>query len=82
MKGKFYTKTLRLLIVALVVFMAVGSASAKPWKFGVISDTQWTKADDGYNPNTVAANIIAQIDQKFIEAGVKLVIAVGDTCDK
>lgn len=51
------------------------------WSFGVISDTQWTKDDDGYNPNTVAANIIAQIDQKFIEAGVKLVIAVGDTCD-
>ncbi len=39
------------------------------WSFGVISDTQWTKSDDGYNPNTVAANIIAQIDQKFIEAG-------------
>ena len=38
----------------------------------MISDTQWTVADDGYNPNTVAANIIKQIDQQFINAGVKL----------
>ena len=53
--------------------------SDKSWSFGIISDTQWTKTDDGYNPNTVAAWIIKKIDQEFIEAGVDLVIAVGDT---
>jgi hypothetical protein len=82
MKGKPYFKTLLALIVALAVFMAVGPSSAETLKFGIISDTQWTKTDDGYNPNTVAAWIIKQIDQKFIEAGVDLVIAVGDTCDQ
>jgi hypothetical protein len=53
--------------------------SDKSWSFGIISDTQWTKEDDGYNPNTIAAHIIKKIDQEFIEAGVDLVIAVGDT---
>ena len=55
--------------------------SDKTWSFGIISDTQWTKTDDGYNPNSIAAWIVKQIDQKFIEAGVDLVIAVGDTVD-
>jgi hypothetical protein len=54
-------------------------AKQQAWSFGVISDTQWTIVDDGYNPNTVAANIIKQIDQQFIQAGVDLVVAVGDT---
>jgi hypothetical protein len=58
------------------------SASARPWSFGVISDTQWTVPDDGYNPNTTAANIIKQVDRQFINAGIKLVVAVGDTIDK
>ncbi len=57
------------------------AANVRPWSFGVISDTQWTVPDDGYNPNTVAANIIKQVDQQFIKAGVKLVVAVGDTVD-
>jgi len=56
--------------------------SDKSWSFGIISDTQWTKADDGYNPNTIAAWIIKQVDAEFIEAGVDLVIAVGDTVDQ
>jgi len=52
------------------------------WSFGVISDTQWTIGyDDGYNPNTCAANIIRLCNQEFIKAGVKLVVAVGDTVD-
>jgi UDP-N-acetylmuramyl pentapeptide synthase len=54
-------------------------AKQQAWSFGVISDTQWTIVDDGYNPNTVGANIIKQIDQQFIQAGVDLVVAVGDT---
>jgi len=52
-----------------------------PGRFGIISDTQWTVPDDGKNPNTVAADIIKQIDREFIIKGVQLVIAVGDTVD-
>jgi hypothetical protein len=51
------------------------------WSFGVISDTQWTVADDGFNPNTSAINIATQIDKQFINAGVEFVVAVGDTVD-
>ena len=58
---------------------AAKTVTYKPWSFGVISDTQWTVADDGYNPNETATNIIKQIDSQFIKAGVKLVVAVGDT---
>ena len=80
MKSRFFSK----LAPALVLFCAVNftSAFAAPWKFGVISDTQWDIADDGKNPNTVPADIIRQIDQEFIAKGVKLVVAVGDTVDK
>ena len=71
---------------ALVFIMFIGHAwaideSHRPWKFGIISDTQWTVLDDGKNPNTVAADIIKQIDREFIIKGVDLVIAVGDTVD-
>ena len=55
--------------LVLAILIAAGSASAEPWKFGVISDTQWTDlADDpaNQNPNTVAASIIKQVDQQFI----------------
>jgi len=81
MKNPFGFKTAwaLALISALTVF--TGSAFAEPWSFGVIADTQWTKTDDGKNPNTCAADIIKQVDQQFIKAGVKLVIAVGDTVD-
>jgi len=51
------------------------------WKFGVIADTQWTKPDDGRNPNTTAADIIQQVNKQFIAHRVKLVVAVGDTVD-
>ena len=64
--------------LVLAILIAAGSASAEPWSFGVISDTQWTIADDGKNPNTCAADIIKQIDQQFIAEGVKLVVHVGD----
>jgi len=63
---------------AVTVTVAVSPAS---WKFGVISDTQWSVGDDGKNPNTVAANIIMQVNSQFIAQGVKLVVAVGDTMD-
>lgn len=70
--------------VALTVLWAVSvtSAFAEPWSFGVISDTQWSGDDDGMNPNSVAAGIIRQVNQQFIEKGVRLVVAVGDTVDK
>ena len=51
------------------------------WKFGVMADTQWTVADDGYSPNTSAVGIAAQIQQQFINQGVKFVVHVGDLCD-
>ena len=75
-----------LFALALVLTMFIGHAGAfdethRPWKFGIISDTQWTVPDDGKNPNTVAADIIKQIDREFIIKGVELVIAVGDTVD-
>jgi len=62
--------------------VAVTPAAAAAWKFGVIADTQWTIADDGKNPNTCAADIIKQINQQFINQGVEVVIAVGDTVDR
>ena len=53
-----------------------------PWKFGVLSDTQWNGSpDDGQSPGTTPAGIIKQCDQAFIAQGVKFVIAVGDTVD-
>ena len=67
--------------LALAIFLGAASASAKPWSFGIISDTQWTVADDGKNPNSVAVDIINQVNQEFINRGVKFVIAVGDLTD-
>lgn len=67
---------------ALAILGSLTTAFAEPWSFGVISDTQWSGPDDGKNPNTVAADIIQQIDKEFIAKGVRLVVAVGDTVDK
>ena len=40
------------------------------WKFGVMSDTQWTTADPaGQNPTTVAMSIIDQLNPQFIAGG-------------
>jgi hypothetical protein len=77
MKKLFWAKTL--FALALAILVAVGSASAEPWKFGVMSDTQWTTADpSGMNPNGVSVSIIDQINPQFINHGVKFVIQVGD----
>ena len=83
MKELFHIKRVSLLTFSVLfgLLITVTSAIAKPWSFGIISDTQWSKPDDGKNPNTCAADIIRQIDQQFINAGVKLVIAVGDTVE-
>jgi DNA repair exonuclease SbcCD nuclease subunit len=68
--------------LALALCLGANLASAAPWKFGVLSDTQWTGSpDDGQSPGTTPAGIIQQCDQAFIAQGVKFVIAVGDTVD-
>lgn len=75
----FCLKALFVLALVLSLFMSA-PAGAEPWKFGVMSDTQWTAPTDpaGKNPNGVAVSIIDQINQKFVGAGVKFVIQVGD----
>jgi len=68
--------------VFVSVSFSVNSALAESWKFGVMSDTQWTVPDDGRNPNTVAVGIIDQLNQQFIDKEVKFVIQVGDPNSK
>ncbi len=80
MKRLFSYKTAFALILAILIGFA--SASAEPWKFAIMSDTQWTGVpDDGKNPNSVAVDIINQLNHEFIRHGVKLVVAVGDVTD-
>jgi hypothetical protein len=65
------------LALALAAALSLAdSAAADPWRFGVMSDTQWNRTQ-----NTVATGIIAQVNQQFIDAGVKFVIQVGDLVD-
>ena len=57
----------------------VFTVKLSPWKFGLMADTQWTTADpSGLNPNAVSVSIINQLNARFIAAGVKFVIQVGD----
>lgn len=64
---------------ALALFLIfVTAAIAAPWKFGVMSDTQWKSSPDGKNPNGVAVGPITHINQEFIKHGVKFVIQTGD----
>jgi len=67
--------------LALSLCLGALSASAEAWKFGVLSDTQWTSANDGKSPESIPASIIQQVDQAFIAQGVKVVISVGDVVD-
>ncbi len=75
---KFYASAI---VLALAIFLGAALASADPWKFGVMSDTQWPNSPDLKNPN-VAVNVINHINQEFIDHGVKFVIQVGDLTDK
>lgn len=68
-------------LATLAVALSSLSASAAPWTFGVMADTQWIGSDDGGNPNTVAVGIINQVNQQFIAKGVAFVIQVGDLTD-
>ena len=80
MKKLFCIKTVSALVLTL--FFSAASAFAAPWSFGVMGDTQWTTTDPaGTNPNTVPMSIINQVNQQFINAGVKFVIEVGDLTD-
>lgn len=63
------------LVAALIALVA--PAVAEPWSFGVISDTQWQTSDDRADKG-VAAEIIDDVNQHFIAAGVRFVVAVGD----
>jgi hypothetical protein len=67
--------------IAAAVFAFVPATSAAPWKFGVLSDTQWVTADDGKNPYQSAVDIINQANAAFIANNVQFVIAVGDLAD-
>ena len=59
----------------------VQRANGKPWKFGVMADTQWGKNLDGLNPGTCAVGIIGLLNAEFVARGVKFVIQVGDLVD-
>lgn len=73
--------SLRAFVLTLFLLVVAISASARSWRFGVMSDTQWTVPDDGKNPNSVAVGIIDQINAEFIKAHVKFVVQVGDLTD-
>ncbi len=80
MKKIVCRKTLFVLMFA--IFVGIGSASAEPWKFAVISDTQWIGADDGRNPNTVAVDVVKALNREFINHRVTFVVQVGDLVDQ
>ncbi|MDR0498485.1 MAG: metallophosphoesterase [Holophagales bacterium] len=61
---------------------ALVQQSQNIWRFGVMGDTQWTvSTDTARNPNTVAVEIIKQVNEQFISKGVEFVIQVGDITD-
>ena len=59
-------------------------AADTSFKFGVMGDTQWTISDDPAfnNAEYVSGSIIEQINQQFIDMGVKFVIQTGDLTDR
>jgi len=74
-------RTTKTALAACAVTLIATTAFAAPYKFGVMADTQWIGADDGYNPSSVPVDIIQQLNQQFINKGVKFVIQVGDLSD-
>ncbi len=83
MKKLFCIKTVIALALAFTMLTGVSLTWAEPWKFGVMSDTQWANAADATNnPGTVAVGIINQLNQQFIHQEVKFVLQVGDLDDK
>lgn len=83
----------RLLMAAMILVLAFGTCSFaqgqrfksdKAWVFGVMGDTQWTVSDDpeGKNPEYVSAAVAGAIQERFINAGAKFVVQVGDLTDR
>lgn len=70
----------RKMLSAWALTLIASTAFAAPWKFGVMSDTQWPTSPDFKNPN-VAVNVINHLNQEFIDKDVKFVIQVGDLTD-
>ncbi len=60
---------------------AAAGTTGRPWKFGIMADTQWKANLDGENPGTCAVGIIRELNQQFIDHGVEFVIQVGDLVD-
>ena len=82
MSNRYLRKIASMSALVFAFLSGAASASAEPWKFGVMGDSQWTTADPANaNPSTVPVTIINQVNQEFIKAGVKFVIAVGDLSD-
>lgn len=87
---KLYAATVILTLLLTAVMGVCGSpqshttpavqVSSQVWSFGVMGDTQWTLATDPArnNPGGVPVSIIDQVNQQFINKGVKFVIQVGD----
>jgi hypothetical protein len=78
MRGIFVLKA----AAAVILTSTISTASAEPWKFGVMADTQWGMPDDGKNPNSCAVDIVNALNKQFIAKNVKFVIQVGDLVDK
>lgn len=56
-------KSTLLTVPTLLLSLSFASwANARPWSFGVMSDTQWKANLDGENPETVAVGIINQLN--------------------
>jgi hypothetical protein len=72
----------KILILIIALFFLSTVTHAEPWRFGIMGDTQWKRNTDGKNPHTVSVGIIRQLNQQFIDAGVKFVIQVGDLTNK
>jgi len=84
MKKLFCCKTAFALILAILI--GVASAFAQPWKFGIISDTQWTTTDPANQNPIPYREHHQQINQQFININnsthdLKFVIAMGDQVD-
>lgn len=77
--NRFASKKAIGLLAALTI--ASVSVSGEPWKFGLMSDTQWKGNVDGQNPGTVSVGIIKQINNQFVYHQVKFVVQVGDLVD-
>jgi len=61
---------------------ALHRENGKPWKFGLMADTQWQTNLDGQNPGTCAVAMVNALNAEFIKHGCKFVIQVGDLIDQ